>query len=198
MSLATVAVPALGGLCVGLLWTQVKQQRPLGPPDAILSAQIMSGKLPVKSSLISSVGSAVSLGCGASVGQYGPLVLMGSAIGSLLGGQSAKNMGVVGIGCGAAAAIATVFNAPIAGLVFAHEVILRHYSSRAFAPVTVAATVGYVMANFVFQQQPLLHINPVALQHPFEYLGFVAIGITGALLAVVFMRSVLIAASGGY
>lgn len=191
--LATVAVPAIGGLCVGLLWTQVKERRPLGPADAILSAQIMSGKLPIKSSVLSSLGSVISLGSGASVGQYGPLVLMGAAIGSFFGSQSAKKMGVVGIGCGAAAAIATAFNAPIAGLVFAHEVILRHYSIRAFAPVTVAATVGYVMANFVFEQQPLFHINPVSLQHPLEYLGFVAIGITGALVAIVFMRSVLLA-----
>lgn len=193
VDIATVAVPAIGGLFVGLLWTQVKERRPLGPPDAILSAQIMSGQLPLKSSFFSSIGSVISLGCGASVGQYGPLVLMGSAIGSLLGGKNARKMGVVGIGCGAAAAIATAFNAPIAGLVFAHEVILRHYSIRAFAPVTVAATVGYVMANFVFQQQPLFHINPVSLQHPLEYLGFVAIGITGALLAIGFMRCVLLA-----
>ncbi len=196
LSVVTVAVPALGGLFVGLLWTQVKEQRPLGPADAILSAQTMSGKLPVKSTLLASIGSVVSLGCGASVGQYGPLVLMGSAIGSLLGSHKtgAKNMGVVGIGCGAAAAIATAFNAPIAGLVFAHEVILRHYSIRAFAPVTVAATVGYVMANFVFHQQPLFHINPVALQHPLEYLGFVVIGVTGALIAIAFMNAVLFSA----
>jgi CIC family chloride channel protein len=165
-------VTALGELCVGLLWTQVKERRPLGPPDAILFAQIMSGKIPIKSSLFSSIGSVICLGCGASVGQYGPLVLMGSATGSLLGVQSAKKMGIVGIGCGAAAAIATAMNAPIAGLVFAHEVILRHYSIRAFAPVTVAATVGYVMANFVFKQQSLFHINPDSLQHPLEYLGF--------------------------
>lgn len=197
LMLATVAVPALGGLCVGLLWTQVKERRALGPPDVILSAQILSGKLPAKSSFFSSLGSIISLGCGASVGQYGPLVLMGAAIGSLLGGQhSAKKIGVVGIGCGAAAAIATAFNAPIAGLVFAHEVILRHYSIRAFAPVTVAATVGYLMANYVFEQQPLFHINPIALQHPLEYLGFIAIGIAGALVAITFMRAVLLAGKG--
>ena len=61
----------------------------------------------------------------------------------------------VWVGCGVAAAIATAFNAPLAGIVFAHEVILRHYSLRAFAPITVAATIGHVIANVVFERPPL-------------------------------------------
>lgn len=188
---ATVLVPAIGGLLVGLLWYAIKERRPIGPADAILSVQTLDGRLSGRSGFLSTVGSIVSLGCGASVGQYGPLVLMGSVIGSRLGIAASKNMGIVGVGCGAAAAIATAFNAPIAGLVFAHEVILRHYSIRAFAPVTIAATIGYVLANVVFDQQPLFHINPVALKHPAEYIGFVAIGIAGSLLAIAFMRAVL-------
>jgi len=212
LSVTTVLVPAVGGLLVGLLWTLIKERRPHGPPDAILAAQTMVGKLPARTGVLSATGSAISLGCGASVGQYGPLVHMGATLGSQLSTglinivkllpralqrnsrilvTTQDSLGVIGIGCGAAAAIATAFNAPIAGLVFAHEVILRHYSIRAFAPVTVAATIGYIMANVVFDQAPLFHMNPLVLKHPAEYISFIGIGVVGALLAIAYMRTIL-------
>ena len=195
LDVATVAVPATGGLLVGLLWYLVPERRPHGPPDAIRSVQTLDGAMPFKIGLLSACGSIISLGSGASVGQYGPLVHLGATLGSWFGRpfHQSRYLSVVGIGCGAAAAIATAFNAPIAGLVFAHEVILRHYSLRAFAPVTVAATIGYVIANVVFEQPPLFRINPVALGNAGEYLGFMLIGVGGALIAVLFMRSVLLA-----
>ena len=194
--IATVAVPALGGLVVGLLWHYIPEKRPHGPPDAIRSVQTLDGTLPTKSGLITAAGSIISLGSGASVGQYGPLVHLGATIGAWFGRMfnDSRYFGVIGIGCGAAAAIATAFNAPIAGLVFAHEVILRHYSLRAFAPVTVAATIGYVVANHIFEQSPLFRINPITLNNSGEYIGFILIGIAGALVAVIFMRAVLLAA----
>lgn len=198
-SVATVIVPAIGGLLVGLIWLCIKDRRPLGPPDAILSVHTADGELSTRGGLLTTLGSVISLGCGASVGQYGPLVLLGSTIGSrlakLLGTALGKNPGVIGIGCGAAAAIATAFNAPIAGLVFAHEVILRHYSIKAFAPVAVAATIGYVMANVIFDQPPLFRLDDVSLGAPGEYLIFVVIGVVGSLLAILFMRAVLLSSA---
>jgi len=197
VNVATILVPAMGGLVVGYLWRFVKETRPLGPADVIQSVNTSDGAIPSKSGLLTTVGSVISLGCGASVGQYGPLVLLGSTLGSRVGRSLGKvlgnNPGIVGVGCGSAAAIATVFNAPIAGLVFAHEVILRHYSIRAFAPVTVAATIGYLMANVVFNQSPIFRIENVVVSSAFEYVLFVVIGIVGALLATGFMRSVLLA-----
>ena len=195
LDIATVAVPAIGGLIVGMLWYLIPERRPHGPPDTIRSVQTLDGTMPFKSGLLSACGSIISLGSGASVGQYGPLVHLGATLGSWFGRpfHQSRYLSVVGIGCGAAAAIATAFNAPIAGLVFAHEVILRHYSLRAFAPITVAATIGYVIANVVFEQPPLFRINPVMLSNAGEYVGFMLMGIGGALIAVLFMRSVLLA-----
>ena len=94
-------------------------------------------------------------------GQYGPLVYLGTLIGALAQRLSlaVRDLQSVAIACGVAAAISTAFNAPIAGLVFAHEVILRHYSLRAFAPVTVAAATGYVIANVVLQRPPLFRVE---------------------------------------
>ena len=72
-----------------------------------------------------------------------------------------------------AAAISTAFNAPVAGIVFAHEVILRHYSLRAFAPITVAATMGYVVANVVFERSPLFRVEAVSVGFAPEFPGFI-------------------------
>ena len=197
LMLATVAAPTLGGLLVGWLWRTLPEQRPHAPPDAIQAVQTACGVMPLKSGLITALGSIISLGSGASVGQYGPLVHLGSTLGSNLGAAlerlfgSAQNLRVIGVGCGSAAAIATIFNAPIAGLVFAHEVILRHYSLRTFAPVTVAAVCGYVIANIIFEQAPLFHIESANVERAEEFAAFILLGISGAGVAIVFMRAVL-------
>lgn len=187
---ATVAVPALGGLLVGLLVRNlVAQGRGLGPPDAIVAAQTGGRGPGLRSGAGSTLAALVSLGCGASVGQYGPLVYLGSLLGALAGRLERRlgDLRPIAIACGVAAAIATAFNAPIAGLVFAHEVILRHYSLRAFAPVTVAAAVGYVLANVVFQRPPLFLVEFEGVQHSYEFALFALEGVLAAALAVGFM-----------
>jgi len=191
----TVGVPALGGLVVGLLCWWIPDRRPHGPADAIQSAQSLEGAMPVRSGALTAVAACAGLGSGASVGQYGPLVHMGATLGAWLSrvAGASRYLATIGIGCGAAAAISTAFNAPVAGLVFAHEVILRHYSLRAFAPVTVSATLGYVVANVVFERPPLFRIQEVEVLHAWEYLGFIGIGIAGAVLATIYMRTILYA-----
>src|SRR5690606_27942924 len=141
----TVLVPVVGGIIVGQLHRAIPERRPHGPADAIAAVQTRRGRLPFKAGVLSMLSALVSLGSGASVGQYGPLVHMGASLGSLGArvlrlGRSDDN---VAIACGVAAVIATAFHAPLAGIVFAHEVILRHYALRAFSPVAAAAIVGY-------------------------------------------------------
>jgi CIC family chloride channel protein len=92
------------------------------------------------------------------------------------------------IACGVAAAIATAFNAPIAGLIFTHEVILRHYSLRIFTAVTVASACGFIVANVVFNHPPLFFIELKGQFHVAEFLLFALEGLACGLLAVVFMK----------
>ena len=192
--LATVCVPALGGLVVGLLHRFIPERRSHGPPDIIRSVQTLDGRIPTRSGFLSAAASVVSLGAGASVGQYGPLAHLGATLGSLVAriSRDSRWMATVGVGCGVAAAISTAFNAPIAGIVFAHEVILRHYSLRAFAPVTVAATMGYVVANVVFDRPPLFRVEAISVGFAPEVLGFILIGAAGAFVAVLYMRAILL------
>lgn len=189
----TIAVPTLGGLLVGALCWWIPERRPHGPADAIQSAQSLEGTMPVRGSALTVAAACLGLGAGASVGQYGPLVHMGAWLGSWLSriAGAGRYLGTIGIGCGAAAAISTAFNAPIAGLVFAHEVILRHYSLRAFAPITVSATLGYVVANVIFERPPLFRIEDAQVLSPYEYLAFIALGIAGAVVATIYMRAIM-------
>ena len=191
--IATVCVPAAGGLIVGIAHRYIPERRPHGPPDVIGAVQGLDGRIPLRSGFLSALTSLVSLGAGASVGQYGPLTHLGATLGSLAARLSrhAERNATVWVGCGVAAAISTAFNAPIAGIVFAHEVILRHYSLRAFAPITVAATSGHVIANVVFERPPLFRVEAVTVGSAPEFLGFILIGIAGAFVAVLYMRAIL-------
>lgn len=191
---ATVAVPTLGGLAVGLMLSRLSShKRPLGPADAILAVQTRTPSPSVRDGVVSTVAAVVSLGCGASVGQYGPMVYLGAIFGELgarLRLRIAHLHGVC-VGCGVAAAISTAFNAPIAGLVFAHEVVLRHYSLRAFAPTTVASATGYVIANVIFEREPLFIVDFDRVEHSYEFLLFAVEGVLCAFVAIGFMRFLL-------
>lgn len=195
LDVATVLVPTIGGLIVGLICQAIPEHRPHSVPDAIQSAHNLNATMPLRSGILTALAASVSIGSGASVGQYGPLAHLGATLGSWVGQVTGfgRYIGTIGIGCGAAAAIATAFNAPIAGMVFAHEVILRHYSLRAFAPITVAAAMGYIFANVVFARPPPFRINAVEIANTNEFLLFMLIGIGGALLAILLMKSILAA-----
>ena len=189
-----IAVPVVGGLLVGLLSLLLKDHRFHGPPEAIRAAHSPDAAMPVKSGLVSAAAACLSLGAGASVGQYGPLVHLGASLGSWLRRLTGtdRTLGTIGIACGAAAAISAAFHAPIAGLIFAREVVLRHYSLRAFAPIAVASTIAFVIAHVVLQRQPLFQVSDHVIASPYEYGVFIVICIAGALLATAYMRAIQI------
>ncbi|GGX38947.1 chloride channel protein [Saccharospirillum salsuginis] len=189
---ATLVVPALGGLIVGLLHRGIAEGRAHGPAEVIAAVQTRRGRLPARPAVLSTLSSLVSLGSGASVGQYGPLVYLGGSVGSIGARLLRTDITVdnIAIACGVAAAISTVFNAPIAGILFAHELILRHFALRAFAPVAVASIAGYVVANAVLPQPPLFQIDPTPVLHLWEYGLFMVLGVASALVAVVYMQSI--------
>ncbi len=191
---ATVAVPTLGGLVVGLFNRfLLRGGRAQGPPHVIREAQSGTGQVGLRGGLASATAAVLSLGSGASVGQYGPLVHLGSTLGSAIGrwSRAGTGLGTIGIGCGVAAAISTAFSAPIAGILFAHEVVLRHYSLKAFAPITVASSLGYFLTENVFLREPLFRITGIPELGGPDFTLFVLLGIAGAGVAVLYMNAVL-------
>ncbi len=189
--LITFAVLTIGGLVVGLILQYgVEHKEPLGPQDTIYAIQLHEPLPSPVSGVSSTIAAILSLGCGASVGQYGPLVYLGTLVGQL-GNRfrfGISDVRSIAIACGVAAAISTAFNAPIAALIFTHEVVLRHYSLRMFTAVTVASACGYLVANVIFKQPPLLLIE---FEHNFrgaEFILFAIEGIACGVLAVMFLK----------
>lgn len=191
LALATILIPTIGGLVVGLvLRFGVVAGYSLGPPDTIYAVQLRE-KLPTPASgMFSTLAAILSLGCGASVGQYGPLVYLGTMVGQLANRLQlgVRDIRSTAIACGVAAAIATGFNAPIAALIFTHEVVLRHYSLRIFTAVTVASACGFMVANVVFEHPPLFLLKFEHQYQVSEFLLFMLEGLACGLLAVVFMK----------
>jgi CIC family chloride channel protein len=191
LGLITIAVLTIGGLVVGLtLQFGVTENDSIGPPDTIYAVQLHERLPPPVAGVTTTIAAMLSLGCGASVGQYGPLVYLGTLVGQVFNSLpfAMRDVRNIAIACGVAAAISTAFNAPIAALIFTHEVILRHYSLRMFAAVTVASACGYLVANVIFKHPPLFLISFESSFRGVEFFLFAIEGIACGVLAVVFMK----------
>ncbi|MDH3196534.1 MAG: chloride channel protein, partial [Hyphomicrobiales bacterium] len=145
--------PAVGGLVVGLLLTRfMSGHRPLGVPDVIEARALGGRRLGLRDGLWSALITIISLGSGASAGREGPVVHLGATLSEKLC-QTLKLAGTPErtlIACGVASAISASFNAPIAGVLFAHEVILGHYAMSAFVPIVMASVVGGIVSRLWF------------------------------------------------
>lgn len=170
-----------------------------GPADSILAAHTVSSVVEVKKGLASTLAAFTSAAGGGSVGQYGPLVHFGATVGSILKRFSGVRFsGDVFLGCGVAAAISAGFNAPIAGVIFAHEAILRHFSLRAVAPIFIASISASSFDQLLFPESQSTFqtmLSPAPLIEIVPYL--VVAGIVFAVLALVFMLSLRYAISIG-
>lgn len=131
------------------------------PADIIFCAQNQKVNLQSKQSFFSVLASFISLAGGASLGQYGPIVHLGGTIGVIFSNLLAKlNLSRdVLIGCGVAAAISAGFNAPIAGIIFSHEAVLRHFSARAVALISISSICASAFDGFLFSMDSIFEID---------------------------------------
>ncbi|MEM7296491.1 MAG: chloride channel protein, partial [Pseudomonadota bacterium] len=143
-------LPILGGLTVGIilhLFTDDGRVRSVA--DVIEGAALRDGRVEVKAGLASAVSSLITLSTGGSTGREGPVVHLAGVVSTKVA-KAMKADGITGrdlLGCAVAAAVSASFNAPIAGALFALEVILRHFAMHAFAPIVVAAVAGTVISR---------------------------------------------------
>ena len=131
------------------------------PSDIIFFAHNRYIKFPARQSFLAIIASFISLAGGASLGQYGPIVHMGGSFGCFLSNWlRGLNLGRdILIGCGVAAAISAGFNSPIAGIVFAHEAVLRHFSSRALALISVSSLASTALGRYLFVPESLFSLQ---------------------------------------
>ena len=132
-----------------------------GPSDAVYASHRTDNELDLKRGLGSTFAALVSLCGGAPVGQYGPLVNFGASIASFFSQITRIKLITpeVLMSCGVAAAISAGFHAPIAGIIFAHEAILRHFSLRALLPIAVSSTISAAFGNWAFGGTPLFSLK---------------------------------------
>ncbi len=188
-----VAAPALGGLAVGLFYRYAMPGgQPQGVADVMESVAFRAGRMNWRAGLGAAVGSAASIGTGASVGREGPVVHLGASLASLVGRRFglSRSQTVTLLGCGVAAAVSASFNAPIAGVFFALEVVIGHYALSAFAPIVIASVTGAIIARIHFGDFPAFVIPERTIVSFLEFPAFLLLGLASGLVAIVFLRSV--------
>lgn len=192
--LQTVLVPAVGGLVLGLVTLGIARFRPRRTVDPIEANALFGGRMSLNGSLIVVLQTIMSNGVGASVGLEAGYTQIGSAVASRWGHAFRVRRSDLRllVGCGAAAAIAGAFNAPLTGAFYAFELVMGTYTLASFAPVAVAALVSqavvHALGGSIFDLAPQVpsHIDPI------DYIPILALGMLCALLGISIMRGVTI------
>jgi CIC family chloride channel protein len=187
-------IPTVGGLIVGLiLHNFTPDGRVRSVADVIEGAALGDGRVETKEGLASACASFLTLSLGGSSGREGPVVHMAGVISTWVSDRIHAD-GITGrdlLGCAVAAAVSASFNAPIAGALFALEVVLRHFAVHAFAPIVIAAVAGTVINRLAYGDVTEFTLaTPGALQFYVELPAFLLLGVVCGLVAVLIMKSI--------
>jgi CIC family chloride channel protein len=191
-----VLIPAVGGLFVGpIVYKFAKEAKGHGVPEVMVSVALKGGVIRPRVALAKAIASAICIGSGGSAGREGPIVQIGAAIGSSIGqilNMSSRRIRIL-VGCGAAAGISAVFNAPIAGVIFSLEVILGDFAIRTFSPVILSSVVASVVSRSLLGNSPAFSVPSYALVSAYEVPLYIILGLLCGLVAVAFTRVLFIA-----
>ena len=185
-------VPAVGGLAVGLfLKFLMPGGRPVGVAHVIEASALRGGRMSLNQGLAAAVASAASLGVGGSAGREGPMVHFGAALASYVARRAhlSPSLSLTLLGCGVAGGVAASFNAPIAGVFFALEVVIGHYALHAFSPIVIASVVGTIVSRAHLGDSPAFVIIDHGAVNVSEYPAFLLLGLTCAVIAWIWMRA---------
>ncbi len=186
-----VTLPTLGGFVVGiLLQLSNEDARKVGIVHVMERLAYHQGYLPLRNAIQQFVGAAICIVSGHSVGREGPSVHLGAASGSLLGQwfKLPNNSIQTLIACGTSAAIAASFNTPLAGVIFAMEVVMLEYTVMSFIPVILAAVIGDVMTRLAYGNELTFQVPPLALTSHFELVYLLLLGLVIGLCATTFIH----------
>ena len=190
-----ILVPVAGGLVVGQILRLAPGGRARGIDEVIQSAALKSGRVDERRGVASALAAVVTLSTGGSTGREGPAVHIGAVIASFV----SRHIGARGatgrhlLGCAAAAAVSVSFNAPLAGALFALEVVLRHYSLRGFGPIVVASVAAAIVGRIHLGDFPQLALPPHSVQFYWEMPAFALLGVVCGLVGVALIRAIFLA-----
>lgn len=187
-----IAIPAAGGLLAGpLIHYFAKEAKGHGVPEVMDAVARKGGIIRPQVAAIKTLASAICIGSGGSAGREGPIIQIGSAIGSTIGQifkMSANRVKIL-VGCGAAAGISAVFNAPIAGIIFSLEIILGDFAIKTFAPVLLSSVIASVVSRSFLGNHPAFEVPAYELVSAWEIPLYVVLGGVCGSLAVIFTRT---------
>ncbi|MCH2138736.1 MAG: chloride channel protein [Phycisphaerales bacterium] len=194
--MAVLLAPFVGGLLVGLVRSGIRAQY-VGPGVTTIIHAVLRrrSRLPMRVAVQRWICALLTIGSGGSAGAEGPIVTIGGTAGSTLGQSLSASTShtTTLLGCGAAAGIAAVFNAPIAGVLFVIEVLLRDFSVRTFTPVVIAAVMASAMTQGILHDSAIFELGAGFTEHEdgFRALwipAWLLLGLCCGLIAGIFIR----------
>ncbi|MEW6771405.1 MAG: chloride channel protein [Bacillota bacterium] len=186
-----VLMPAAGGLLVGLLvYFFAREARGHGVPEVMEAVALRGGRIRPRVAVVKALASSICIGSGGSVGREGPIVQIGASAASAIGqwlrlpDETVKTL----VACGAAGGISATFNAPIAGVLFALEVILGSMVTRRFAYVIISSVVADFLSQAFLGNKRAFAVPHFGMVSAWEFAFYVALGILAALAALTFIN----------
>ncbi|MBO6893515.1 MAG: chloride channel protein [Roseibium sp.] len=189
-----LCAPAVAGLIVGWILHKFHPYQRAGGVADVIEARAYGGRgLPLKAGLWSAVVTAISLGGGASAGREGPVVHLGATLGAAVCRlfQLPDSARRILLACAVASGVSASFNAPIAGVLFAHEVILGHYAVSAFVPIVLASVMGTLLSRLWFGNVAAFEIPQYEITSYLEIPAFALLGLTCAAVAIIFQFALI-------
>ena len=184
--------PVVAGAIYGpLVYRFAREARGHGVPEVMLAVARNGGRIRPRVALVKAVASAFCIAGGGSVGREGPIVQIGSAIGSTVGQWfrlDERRIRLL-VACGAAAGISATFNAPLAGVFFAMELILRRWAAEAFGIVVIATVTASIISRAALGDEAFLTLPVFQVEHLVEYPLYALLGLLGGLCGVGFSRA---------
>jgi len=184
-------IPAIGAILFSpLIYYFAREAKGHGVPEVMMAMERNGGKIRPIVAVIKSLASSLCIGSGGSAGREGPVVQVGAALGSTLGqffslnDEKIKNL----VACGAAGGIAATFNAPIGGLFFALEVVLRDFSARRISNVVIASVTASVIAKIFLGNETFIATPAYSINSPVELIFYIGLGLLIAPCAIFFVR----------
>ena len=187
-----IIIPVIGGLIVGpLIYYFAPEAKGHGVPEVMQAILLKGGKIRGRVAVVKAVASAITIGTGGSVGREGPIIQIGSSLGSVIGQflrVSPKRLKTL-VGCGAAAGIAAAFNAPIAGALFAVEIILMDFAVAQFSPIVISSVMATVISHTFEGNFTAFVVPKYQLTSPFEIGFYFVLGAASGVVAYLFIKT---------
>jgi CIC family chloride channel protein len=187
-----ILIPAAGGLLVGpLVYYFAREAKGHGVPEVMEAVALRGGRIRPRVALVKVLASSICIGSGGSVGREGPIVQIGSTVGSAVGQwlKLPEETVRVLVACGAAGGIAATFNAPIAGVLFALEVILGRVVTRRFGYVVISAVVADFLAQAFLGDTRAFILPHFGIVSGWEFGFYTVLGILAGIVAQGFTRT---------